>query len=455
MLDNKLMREVLVWAAVGVCFIAACTSRNPAACDQDSDCTDPARPFCDVKGEYPESQYTDNACSSVPATCPVERCGCTAGAVLSCAEDMATVCGDDGHSTSMVACPLGCSSHETRCATFEPSNGLGDALADAASEPDVLFPPMVHIDTELGVVQDSGGSPISVKTVLVPQNGGTSMIRVLEGKSFVIDSAVVTGPYAIAFVAPGPITIRGLVDASANTLQPGPGAQIASTSCAGVDQHATCGGINCSSVGAGGGGNATVGGRGGFFGTAGGQVIAGLQPLLGGCPGGNLYVNETLTGHSGAGGGAVQVVSLTEVALTTQGFIDVSGGGGEVASGGGSAGNVVIEAPTFKIEGATTGIAANGGAGGACGMRGADGGPVGYAAMGPRCSPNSAGDGGTGATAATNGEDCPGQGCVMVYEGGGGGAAGRLQVSTRDGNFVELNNPTVSAVVTTYSLTPD
>jgi hypothetical protein len=454
MLDNKAMREVMVRFMLGVCLLAGCTSKNPALCDSDADCTNPARPFCDVKGEYTESDYTAHSCSVIPANCPVERCGCTAGAVLSCSADTAMVCGDDGHSTSTMTCPLGCASGEARCATFEPSNGLGDALADAASQPDILFPPMVHIDTGLGVVQDSGGNAVIVKTTLVPQNGGNSMIRVFEGKSFVIDSAVITGPYAVAFVAPGAITIRGLVDASANGVQPGPGAQPAPNVCAGVDVQASCGSFNCSTDGAGGGGNATVGGRGGFGGGAGGQVSAGLDPFVGGCPGGNIIANGSLQQHGGAGGGAAQFVSLTEVALTTQGFVDVSGGGGANAAGGGSAGNVIIEAPTVRIEGVTTGIAANGGAGGACGMSGPDGGPVGYAAMGPYCTPNSGGNGGTGSNPATNGENCPnGQACVTGYEGGGGGAAGRLQISTRDGNFVGVSNPVISAVVTTLVLT--
>lgn len=196
---------------------------------------------------------------------------------------------------------------------------------------------MVHIDTELGVVQDSGGNPIAVKAVLVPQNGGTSMIRVLEGRSFVIDSVVVSGPYALAIVAPGQITIRGRFDASANGPTPGPGAQDAPAVCAGTDHEENCY-VGCTTAGAGGAGGATPGGRGGFFGGAGGAVIAGLEPLLGGCRGGSITDNGTIAFRGGAGGGGLQLVSLTEVALTTSGFIDASGGGGGNAAGGGSAG---------------------------------------------------------------------------------------------------------------------
>lgn len=35
--------------------ISACTEHNPSVCEGDSDCTDPARPFCDLDGEYAES----------------------------------------------------------------------------------------------------------------------------------------------------------------------------------------------------------------------------------------------------------------------------------------------------------------------------------------------------------------------------------------------------------------
>jgi len=335
---------------------------------------------------------------------------------------------------------------ETRCATFDPTNGLGPALADAANAPDVVFPTMVHIDTDLGVVQDASNTPITVTSTLVAQTDGT-MIRVLEGHSFVIDSAVVTGANALAIVAPGSITIRGAFDVSANGIVSGPGALDASAACAGADSHASCSGP-CYDSGPGGGGNATVGGRGGHNGSSGGQISASFSPLSGGCPGGNVLDGTSILARGGGGGGALQLVSLTEVALTTAGIIDLGGGGGSKYSGGGSAGTLVIESPSVRLDGPVAGIAANGGSGGACNMSGTDGTATTSPAFGPRCSPDSAGDGSTSTSGATNGEDCSGT-CAVFLEGGGGGASGRARIATKDGTFAETTNPLFSITVST------
>src|SRR6185312_4787148 len=108
-------------------------------CTSDGDCTSPGLTFCDVGGQYPESGYQANTCSAPPINCPVERCGCQPGASLSCSASMAMQCGSDGMSAAAVACPLGCSLDGTRCATFEPSNGLGSSFEMAAQEPSVTI----------------------------------------------------------------------------------------------------------------------------------------------------------------------------------------------------------------------------------------------------------------------------------------------------------------------------
>jgi hypothetical protein len=349
----------------------------------------------------------------------------------------------------MVSCPLGCSTTDTGCASFVPSNSLGDALAEAAGEPDRLFPPSVHIDTELGLVQDGSGNAVPVKTSLVALDGGLSMIRVLEGKSFVIDDATVTGAYAVAFVAPGPITIRGTIDASAKAAAPGPGAQTMPAACVGMDavpQPSGCTTFCSGALGAGGGGNATAGARGGFQGAPGGALLTSFVPLQGGCHGGNFGGSL-----GGAGGGAVQVVSGTSLLFTDHGLITVAGGGGASTAGGGSAGVIVLEAPTVRFEGTNTGLAANGGAGGGCNMTGPDGTATGAAAIGPRCSPNSAGDGGTGFGMPSHGEDCSGT-CANLLEGGGGGAAGRARIATKSGDFDAVMGPLLSAAITKDTL---
>src|SRR5262245_11535118 len=148
--------------ALTLVVAAGCTKRSPDYCEADEECADPAKPFCDIKGEYAESDHTKNRCSVTPAGCPIERCGCTVGAPIACANEELQICAPDAHSLAGSPCALGCApGGEARCATFEPSNGLGEALALAEAEPDVVLPPGARIDTEIGLVQDSAGAPIA------------------------------------------------------------------------------------------------------------------------------------------------------------------------------------------------------------------------------------------------------------------------------------------------------
>lgn len=448
-------------AALAFSFLSlsACTKNNPAYCNNDAECTDSGRPFCDIEGQYPESDYTGHACSVTPAGCPIERCGCAPGESLACSGDQVTICAADGHSTTSEICSLGCATSQPRCSTFTPSNDLEAALSDAALQPDVVLPPGSHIDTNLGLVQDSSGASIAVTTTLVSQNGGASMIRALEARSFVIDDVAVSGEYALAFVAPKSIVVRGRIDASAKYAVAGPGGQEAPAVCAGGDTRIDppgCTGVNCYAKGAGGGGNATSGGAGGgenAFGAPAGTLIPTFVPLVGGCRGGRLFNSDgtTLVTSGGAGGGAVQLVSSEAIRLTTVGLISVGGGGGYSTTGGGSGGTVVLEAPTVELNGAGTGIFANGGAGGGCSAAGADALLTMNPARGPQCSPRSAGDGGTAIYPVTSGEVCMGS-CSLRYDGGGGGAVGRVRIGTKDGTYQTMGGAQISAVVTTSML---
>src|SRR5262245_54197726 len=142
---------------VSAVLVIGCTRTNPDYCDQDSDC-DPAKPFCDIKGEYAESGHVTHTCTVKPVGCPVERCGCTPGLALTCTSDQLTVCAESGHDIATVACPLGCASGEVRCLTFDPSNGLAIALAQAAMQPELAVHAGTRLDTELGLAQDSSGA---------------------------------------------------------------------------------------------------------------------------------------------------------------------------------------------------------------------------------------------------------------------------------------------------------
>ena len=153
----------------------------------------------------------------------------------------------------------------------------------------------------------------------------------------------------------------------------------------------------------------------------------------------------------GGGGGAVQLISLDKISFTMNGSVDVGGGGGTQAAGGGSGGVVVLEAPTIEFTAAGTGVTANGGAGGGCQMSGPDAQAGSAAAMGPKCAPYSAGDGGTAAVAPGDGGQCTGT-CVEAFFGGGGGAVGQLRIATRDGMYTN-NGAVLSAEITTSALT--
>src|SRR5262249_39125048 len=126
----------------------------------------------------------------------------------------------------------------------------------------------------------------------------------------VMDDASVTGMYAVAFVASGSITIRGVLDASATQTTPGPGAQEPPAACVGESTMSHGCGILVDTDGAGGAGNATAGAHGGTYTTEvafhpGGAATPTFVPLVGGCRGGDMKdTGGGLVGHGGGGGGA-------------------------------------------------------------------------------------------------------------------------------------------------------
>ena len=448
---------VVCSAIVAVGLLGGCTKKNPEFCEQDSDCELPGRPFCDVAGDFPESDHTPHRCTTIPNDCPLERCGCTPGESLACDADQLTVCGEDGFSTATLTCGLGCST-EDRCLTFDPSNGLGPALVSAAAEPDLVLPAAVTIDTDLGTIVDSSNMPVAVRTLVVEQEGG-SKVRAFLARSIVLNDAIVRGSASLAIVAPGTIAVRGRLDASATERQGGPGTQESPAACVGAESKEFMAGGVPAAVGAGGGGNATGGGKGGGWGgpssNDGGAPTPGFVPLVGGCRGGVLLNQDRTTrSRGGGGGGAIQFVSLDTVAFSIAGFVDVGAGGGEASAGGGSGGTIVIEAPRVRFDGAATGIAANGGAGGGCDMIGVDATSTTAAAVAPKCGTYSAGDGGTGVMSAADGDySCPQPPCpVSGTKGAGGGAAGRASIVTLDGTFEQIGNPVMSVAISASTL---
>lgn len=437
------MGELVLRTVVLAALVGGCT-KHVNQCTSDSDCTDPAYPFCDVNGEFPASGGTKNICTVTPTNCPVDRCGCTPGATT-CGSDTLLTCNADGKSQTMTSCALGCATDGTRCLTFEPSNGLGPALAAAGGEPDVVLPKGVHIDTGTGTITNSGGIAIPVQSLVVTEGG--SAIRAFYAKSFVIDDATVTGPDAVAFVAAGDVTVQGAVDASGTGLTGGPGAQASTAACSGHSGQSQPCEVTFTCDGGGGAGNATAGTSGGGGTGAAGAAQTGFAPLVGGCPGGSgLDSSGALVGSGGGGGGAMQLVSATRIVVTGSALIDVGAGGGDPFGGGGSGGNIVLEAPQVSIEGAAA-IVGNGGAGGGCSASGPDATRDMNPAVGPGpCGNHNTDGGGSGGTVTV----AP---TTSGHQGGGGGAVGRLRIATKNGTAAVSSSALLSVAVTNETLT--
>ncbi len=434
-----------------ISLVSACTKHVAGVyCTTDADCTTPGLGFCDVDGQYPDSGFQTNTCSAKPTNCPVERCGCTTGAILSCTGSAATECGSDGMSSTIETCVLGCSPYGARCTTIVPSNGLGSAFADAMRQQDVTIASGAMIDTDTGDVTNADGTTTAVTSQAVTQTGGGPTIRAFEAQSFTIADVQVVGKNALALVASGPIIINGQINAAASGTANAPGAQILPAACLGSDS--TSGSVCAATPG---GGNATDGGGGGGVIPAalpGGGLVGSFVPLVGGCHGGNIVDGGVVSASGGGGGGAIQLVSGTSVSIG--GLVSLGGGGGAPTCGGGAGGLLIVEAPTVTIA-ATGGVVANGGGGG-CSVAGADAAATDEPA--PSCGSGTAagfGAGGTGSAAPVGGNTCGfplSCTCDANQYTGGGGSVGRVHIVSADGTYTS-DGSVMSALVITSTLT--
>lgn len=423
--------QVMLKLCLAMLLISGCTAAANR-CVSDTDCADPMYPFCDVNGEYVPSGGETGICTLKPDNCPIERCGCTPGEFLGCSADTMTTCNADGNGSVETNCVLGCSTDKDGCAGFAPSNGLGDALKSASSEPDVVIPDGATIDTDKGTIT-SGGSTIAIKSTTLQQVGQSVEIQVFIAKSIAVSNAKVHGNRALALVAASDITFSGLLDLGAGEgfSRIGPGSQVVGD-CVGGTQ----------STYGGGGGNATVGAKASNALTnliaKGGLPVTGTV-LIGGCRGG------IGSGMAGFGGGAVQAVSLSSINVAATATFNVNGAGGYDSGGGGSGGLVILESPHVSFLGA---IYANGGAGGACAAPGEDGHLSLDPAIAPSgCGQNNATTGGAGGTLVLAPVDAHGVG----GGGGAGGAVGRLRVNTL-GTYDKGPSTVIDALATTGQL---
>ena len=316
----------------------------------------------------------------------------------------------------------------------------------------MVLPKGATIETDGGVIRDSAGAVVDVKTEVI----GT--IRVFEAKSFIIDDARATGTAPLAFVASGRVQITGLLDVSARGKSPGPGAH-ADGSCAGGDIHAVGAPGNYSGDGPGGGGHATSGaaggGNNGTSGAAGGASFGATVPLTGGCRGGNVYAPDGSTlSNGGGGGGGIEIVSNTAITFGATGVVSAAGGGGEPSAGGGSGGLIILEAPKLTFSGTASGIATNGGSGGCPNLSGKDG--TRTTAAAPGCGTQAPGSGGTGLLPPQMGYVCVANGtnfCIInQIAPAGGGAGGSAQITTQTGTYDHAASTVTSSEIAALAM---
>ncbi|MEZ4450444.1 MAG: caspase family protein [Nannocystaceae bacterium] len=195
----------------------------------------------------------------------------------------------------------------------------------------------------------------------------------------------------------------------------------------------------------------TRGGGGGSYGGIGGQgaIAPGGEPAAAGDPYGSLELVPLVGGSAGGGyaggtgGGALQLVAGSVLAIGPNASINCGGGAGQCGGaagnqhgyGGGSGGALLLEAPTITIDGT---IAANGGSGGAGSMGGIWGnmfGDSGLASDRPAVGSNPGGGRPSGARGSA-GPQLDGEDAVSLDNskaGGGGGGAGRIRINTAAG----------------------
>ena len=299
-------------------------------------------------------------------------------------------------------------------------------------------PSLVEIDTDFQTFTVNG-FPIEVSSVIVEQGSDNPTppgIMVATFDRIIIHAEVevkIRGSRVLALGSKEDVFISGRIEAAAERHVPGPGGW-APGSGPGFGQTGS-GSPPTGNGGGGGAGHLAAGGRGGSSGLggsggSGGQSYGalGLSTLAGGSGGGSGASADPLLGTGGAGGGAIMLFSLGEIAVLENGYINAGGGGGyrggsgKAGGGGGSGGAIVLEAPWVRVLGV---IAANGGGGGG-GDNDGDG-ENGQPGNQPASGGNNAGQGGAGVQHSGNNGTSS---YTVLVPGGGGGACGRIRIRT-------------------------
>ena len=447
-------------------LFSACKAYDPLYCDENKPCSDPERPFCDLNGDYPDSEGVARTCIPDPGVDTEPDAGPSSdsgpnpepdgapnpiacsqpGELLECSNDTLILCNDDSLE-QRVACLLGCATDELRCLDLRPSNDLAAYLDQAAVALPLQLTGTAQLNTDSGNLLDANGDQVVAHTLLLAGPVDGVPIRVVIARQVELGSLNVTGTAALAIVANEDVTINGRLSVASTRTLSGAGRRVGTLlACAGRQGTQNEVGETVHQGGNGGGGHRTAGARGGFVeglagGGAGGAALlnSDLIPLAGGC-----------AGAGGGGGGAVQIVSRTRIRVAEAAVVTANGGGGNEplpgpgdefppGGGGGAGGGILLEAPEIRIGG---GLFANGGGGaGLCQGGGEDGREDLLQAAGASCADPDFGDGGIGGSALglpTNGQTMAPSSSQSRVGGSGGGAAGYIRINTRYGTFVPM-----------------
>jgi hypothetical protein len=314
-------------------------------------------------------------------------------------------------------------------------------------------PTMTNVTNGIGFHRSGNVAIWSFATLSIGAGANVVFKETLTGGN------TVPNQFGIAFVSQGDVSIEGsaTIDLrgragdptiAANLCKdttPGPGGGAGGS--VGSDD---AGGAGAGKPGTGlldGGGGGSYGGlghQGGAGGGAGGALYTSLTAAAGGSGGGGgcSDQNSNWDATGGGGGGALQVVSMTNIAVA--GAINAGGCGGIGAQfrgggGAGSGGVIILEAPAMHFS-KTGQISVNGGGGGAGGdfpgnkpgSNGAAGGPGNTSAFGGT-NPKNGGAGGNGGKVGGIGGGAPTDGSGGAGAGGGGGGAGRMRFNSLTG----------------------
>lgn len=469
----------------GVCVGPLCENGTRDESEADVDCGGECEALCLLGNQCDSGDDCETGVCHESNCCEPSSCGMRCGAAVDDGCGGTLDCGcEDGLSCSSagVCCESGKSAADCGSCQGQIPDGCGgridcggkylcfgfDTGTIDGSDPGLLPASAPNVTLSADATLDSTGAGSLTgfddgAPMLI--DGGDHLVAVMASLSVAEGvSLQLVGDKPVVLVVFGDATVDGTIDASgrggaaagAGGGTTGAGGGAACSTGAGRpgsdDSNAQTGlgggggGAFGPGAAAGGGGSGTfvwvvfpvAGPLGGAAGAS--EAAAQLEPIRGGCPGGNGAGSNPASG--GAGGGGVQLSVAGTLRLGPASLVLAGGGGGAGGrsggggGGGGSGGGIRLEAGSLRMDPTARVIANGGGGGGGAGPGNADGGTgadltVGGASPGGAMG-EGAGRGGTGGSrsAASPGTDA--MAGTLAGGGGGGGSAGVIRIDAHE-----------------------